>query len=329
MSPLAPKDPHNTSPAIEESSVAARRQLLAMGRAQPAARSALRRGEERAAAFFLAPGLFGVLAFIAFPVVFSFAISLTRWDIIGQPEFVGVANYLNLLGDAQFHQYLRNTFIYAGSVVSLGIIIPFALALALNMPLRGRNVFHTVYFLPVAVSFVATGLIWRWMFDPALGLINYSLGLIHVPGPDWSLDPLWAWVSLIIVATWKSLGYNMVIFRAALHGIPTELYEAAAIDGAAGWARFRYITVPLVTPALFFVLVTSLIFSLQVFDPIYIMTRGGPARATTSLVYYLFENGFQWFKMGYAATIAWVLFGVILVITLVQWLVARRWVFYE
>ncbi len=291
--------------------------------------SSRNRGEERAAAFFLAPGLFGVLAFVAFPVVFSFAISLTRWDIIGKPEFVGADNYVHLLDDPQFHRYLRNTLIYAGSVVSLGIVIALTLALALNLPLRGRNFLRTVYFLPVAVSFVAAGMIWRWMFDPSLGLINYLLGLAHLRGPDWALDPFWAWASLIVVAVWKSLGYNTVIFLAALQSIPAELYEAAAIDGATGWRRLRYITMPLLTPALFFVIVTSLIFALQVFDPIYIMTEGGPARATTSLVYYLFENGFQWFKMGYAAAIAWYLFALLLIVTLVQWLMARRWVFYE
>lgn len=287
------------------------------------------RREERAAAFFLAPGLLGVLAFVVFPVVFSFAISLTRWDIIGKPGFVGADNYAHLWGDPQFRRYLGNTFVYAGAVVSLGIVIALALALALNLPLRGRNIFRTVYFLPVAVSFVAAGLIWRWMFDPAAGLINYLLGLLHLRGPDWALDPFWAWVSLIVVAIWKSLGYNMVIFLAALQSIPAELYEAAAIDGATGWRRLRHITMPLLTPALFFVIVTSLIFALQVFDPIYIMTQGGPARATTSLVYYLFENGFEWFKMGYAAAIAWYLFAILMIVTLVQWLMARRWVFYE
>ncbi len=297
----------------------------------PVSRSSVgwRRREASLAWLFLSPGLLGLLAFVAVPVGFSFYISLTRWDLIGRPEFVSADNYLRLLQDPLFRLYLRNTLVYAAANVSLGLLLPFGLALAVNARIRGRALFRTFHFLPVAVSFVAAGLIWRWMFDPDLGLINYTLSLAGVRGPNWALTPFWAWVSLVVAATWKNLGYNMVLFLAGLQNIPDHLHEAAAIDGADGWGRFRHITLPLITPTLFFVMVTSLISSLQVFDSIYIMTRGGPARATTSLVYYLFNNGFQWFKMGYAAAIAWALFALILLVTLVQWALARRWVFYE
>jgi multiple sugar transport system permease protein len=219
--------------------------------------------------------------------------------------------------------------------VPLGVLCALALALALNQKIRGITFYRTIYFIPVVSSMIAVALMWRWMYNPTSGILNYILNSVfdffHLPfsAPEWLQSTRWAMPAIILMSVWKGLGYNMVLFLAGLQGIPTHLYEAAEIDGASSFKKFLHITLPLLTPTTFFIVIIAIIGSFQVFEQAYIMTQGGPARATVTTVYHIYENGFQWYKMGYASAIAWVLFALILVVTLVQWKYQDRWVFYE
>ena len=251
------------------------------------------------------------------------------------PKWLGLANFVRLVSDEDFWHSLRATLYYILGSVPLGIVFSLALALALNQKLRGIAIYRTIYFIPVVSSMIAVALMWRWMYNPTAGILNYGLDQIfkflHLPftPPDWLQSRTWAMPAIILMSVWKSLGYNMVLFLAGLQGISTHLYEAAEIDGATSWHKFRRITLPLLTPTTFFIVIISIIGSFQIFEQAYIMTQGGPARATVTTVYYIYENGFQWYKMGYASAVAWVLFALILVVTLVQWRYQARWVFYE
>jgi multiple sugar transport system permease protein len=204
------------------------------------------------------------------------------------------------------------------------------LAIALNQQLRGMHVFRAAYFLPTITSAVAAATVWRWIYEPNFGLLNsllYAIGVEHPP--TWISSPAWAMPALILLGIWQGLGFQMVIFLAGLQGIPAHLYEAAAIDGAGWWARFRHITLPLISPTTFFVLIISVIGSYQVFDQAFVLTEGGPGYATTTLVYYIYEYGFQFFKMGYAAAMAWILFAIVFVLTVIQFRIQARWVHYD
>jgi len=202
--------------------------------------------------------------------------------------------------------------------VPAGMAVALALALAMNQPLRGIRIYRTVYFIPVVCSSVAVALVWKWFYNTEFGVLNWVLSLVGIPPQGWITTSRWAMPAIALTVIWKSMGYNMVIFLAGLQDIPQHLYEAAAIDGAASWARFRYITLPLLTPQLFFVLVISVIGSFQAFDMVYVMTGGGPGNATQVYNYYIWQNAFQFFKMGYASALAYILFAIIFLITLVQ-----------
>ncbi len=292
---------------------------------KPATREAI------AAYLFLLPNLVGFLVFTVLAVVASAAISLTNWDLLSAPEFVGLDNYRALLtDDPLFRKVLVNTAYFTGVSVPLAIVISLALALALNQGIRGLPIFRAAYFMPVITAMVVVALIWRWFYNPDFGVLNYLLLKLGVDNPpNWLASQQWAMPAVIIMAVWKQLGYNMVIFLAGLQAIPDSLYEAAAIDGAGRWARFRHITLPLLTPTTFFILIVSLIGSLQVFDAVLVLTGGGPANATRTIVFHIWEQAFQFLKMGYAAAVAWILFFLIFAITLVQWRLQRRWVYYE
>lgn len=294
-----------------------------------------RRREMRAAFLFLLPNVIGFVVFMIGPLLSSLGFSLLKWNLLTPPEFKGLHNYLALLQDEQFWRSLKATFYYLGGSVPLGIVLSLALALALNQPIKGIRFFRTVYFIPVVSSMVAVALMWRWMYNPTSGILNFMLNrtfaALHLPltAPDWLQSPVWAMPAIIFMSVWKSMGYNMVLFLAGLQGIPRHLYEAAEIDGASSQRQFWRITLPLLTPTTFFVLIMSIIGSFQVFEQAYIMTQGGPVRSTVTTVYYIYENGFQWHKMGYASSVAWALFAMILAVTLVQWRLQDRWVFYE
>ena len=279
----------------------------------------MKRREWLAAAIFLAPNMIGLTVFIVIPVIAGFVISFTEWDMLSAPEFIGFDNYVELLTDDRFFWLtLKNTLVYSLFVIPGSIVISLLLALALNTHIRGVGIYRTIYFLPFVSSTIAISLVWKWIMHPDFGILNGFLGLFGVPRLGWLQDRNMALFSVAIVAIWHSAGYNMTIFLAGLKGIPRTYYEAAEIDGATYWQRFWRITFPLLTPTLFFVLVISLIGSFQVFNLVYIMTDGGPGSSTQVYVYYLWENAFSYFRMGYASAMAYILFLIMLVITLFQ-----------
>ena len=279
----------------------------------------MKRREWLAAAIFLAPNMIGLTVFIVIPVIAGFVISFTEWDMLSAPEFIGFDNYVELLTDDRFFWLtLKNTLVYSLFVIPGSIVISLLLALALNTHIRGVGIYRTIYFLPFVSSTIAISLVWKWIMHPDFGILNGFLGLFGVPKLGWLQDRNMALLSVAIVAIWHSAGYNMTIFLAGLKGIPRTYYEAAEIDGATYWQRFWRITFPLLTPTLFFVLVISLIGSFQVFNLVYIMTDGGPGSSTQVYVYYLWENAFSYFRMGYASAMAYILFLIMLVITLFQ-----------
>jgi multiple sugar transport system permease protein len=292
--------------------------------------SPLRRQETIAGYLFLLPNILGFLIFSSIPVVATLTISLLDWDLIRAPRFVGIDNYVKLLtDDAVFRKVLFNTAYYVIGTVPAGIILSLLLALAMNANVRGIAFFRAVFFIPVISASVAVAVMWRWLYNTDFGLINLVLTSVGLKAVPWLSSTAWAMPAVILMAIWKSLGYNMVIFLAGLQSIPVHLHEAAAIDGANGIQRFRHITLPLLAPTTFFVLVISVISSFQVFDLAFVLTKGGPGDATNTMVMYIYNQAFQFFHMGYAAAIAWVLFAIIFVITLLQHQLQKRWVHYE
>ncbi len=263
-------------------------------------------------------------------MLFSVFLSLCRWDIFTPAQFIGLGNYRKLAADPLFVKSLANTLFYTAFAVPLGVAGALGLSILLNQKIRGITIYRTVYYLPAVVSGVAVALLWRWIFNPDFGVLNAILsGVFRVANPPhWLWDEQWSKPSLILMSLW-GIGGGMVIFLAGLQGIPEQLYEAAQIDGASVIQRFRHITLPMLSPVIFFNLIMGIIGSFQVFVQVYIMTGGGPANSTLFYVLYLFNNGFQFFKMGYASALAWVLFVIILAVTLVQFKLAGRWVYYE
>lgn len=280
------------------------------------------------AVVFLLPNLLGFLVFILGPVIASFGLSFTNWDLLTQVKWAGFKNYQTLLSDQIFWKVLWNNIYYTVGTVPIGIVISLFLAIALNQKIKGVKVFRAIYFLPVISSTVAVAVVWQWLYNPEFGLLNYLLHLLGIDGPKWLTSTTWAMPAVMISSIWKGLGFNMLLFLAGLQGIPQIYYEAAQIDGASWWRQFRNITIPLLSPTTFFVVVMSIINSFQVFDQIYIMTGGGPARSTSVLVHYLYQNAFQYFKMGYASAIAYVLFFLVFIVTLIQLQRSKKWVVY-
>ncbi|MFL5567162.1 MAG: carbohydrate ABC transporter permease [Gemmatimonadaceae bacterium] len=273
---------------------------------------------------FAAPALILIFVFFFLPVGASLLLSVTDFDIyaVGDPSnarFIGSANYSRLLHSPESWKALKNTFIFAlvGGPLTVGASL--AAALLVNAKLaRFRGFFRTVYFIPFVTTLVAVSVVWRYMYHPQYGLIDYTLAKVGVKGPDWLGDPHWALAAIILMSVWKNFGYNMLIFIAGLQAIPQDLYDAAEIDGAGPVRRFSAVTLPLLGPTLLFVGVITMIGYFQLFSEPYVMTQGGPLRATTSVVLMMYEEGFRWWRMGYAAAIAFVLFVVILIATLVQ-----------
>ena len=286
----------------------------------------IRREETIAGYLFLLPNFIGFGIFMLFPILFAFYIMLTDWSLSAEPQFIGFKNFETMINDRLFWKSLTNSFYYTFVAVPTGIFIAFWLALALNRKMRGIIFFRTIYFLPQITLTVAAATIWRWIYQPEIGLINYLLGLIGIDGPNWIHDTSWAMPSVIIMSNWQGIGFAMLVLLAGLQGVPEEYYEAAAIDGASSWQRLRFVTLPMLSPAIFFVVVTSLIGAFQSFDQFFVLTQGGPADATMPLTLYIFKNAFQFFKMGYGAALSAVLFVIILIITLIQWQLAKRWV---
>ena len=288
------------------------------------------RGWRRAgvAALFLAPSLLPMLAFVLAPMGASLVLTLFEWNLLRAPEFVGLDNFGEVLGSRDFHAAVLHTLQFVAGYLPLVVIGGLGIALALNQVTRGAGLLRTAYFLPVVTSWVVVALMWQWLLNPTSGIVNFVLGLAGIAGPGWWTDPGWAMPSIILASAWKDLGFVMIIFLAGLQAIPRDYYEAAAIDGAGRAARFRHITLPLLSPATFFVVIISLINSFQVFDQVWVMTGGGPAGATTVVVTEVVRNAFSYGQFGFAAAMSWLLFAVILAVTLVQFRFQKRWVTY-
>jgi multiple sugar transport system permease protein len=278
---------------------------------------------------FIAPTVIGLLLFTAGPVLMAALLSFTSWDLITPPEWVGFGNYARAYRDELFVQSLWNTVYYTLGTVPVGVLISLLLAIAMNQKLRGIIVYRTLYFLPIVSSVVTISLLWTWIYYPDFGILNYLIRTIGLAPINWLQSTAWAMPAIIIMSIWAGLGYNMVILLAGLQGIPEELYDAAHIDGAGRVQTFWHITIPMLSPVIFFVLVLSLIGSFQVFSSAYVMTQGGPLNATLTIVYLIFNQGFRYFRMGYSSALAVVLALIILVLTLIQLRLQSRWIYYE
>lgn len=275
-------------------------------------------------ALFLAPGLSGLLLFTVGPILASLGLTLFEWDLLTPPRFVGLQNFVDLSRDREFWAALRHTLVFIAGYVPSVTVLALLVALALNTKLRGLLTLRTAFFLPVVSSWVAVALLWSWLFNPRFGLLNYLLGLLGITGPNWLFDPAWAMPAIVLTSVWKDLGFVMVLFLAGLQAIPLDYYEAAALDGASPFQQLWRITIPLLAPTTFFVTVISLINSFQVFDQVWIMTGGGPAGATSVLVEQVVKHAFSYGRMGYAAALSWVLFGLVFGVTLLQFRLQRQ-----
>lgn len=268
---------------------------------------------------FLSPTLIVFSVFVVFPVIFSFYLSFHKWNMFSAgTSFVGLDNYAATLANPEFWTVLKNTAAYTLGTVPLNMLVSLGAAYILNKKLIGKRLLRTALFIPVIMSPVAAAVVWRWVYEPNFGLLNYTLSFFGVPSINWLNDPTAAMFALIIMGVWKSFGVNMVLFSAGLQGIPEQYYEAAQIDGAGRGRQFWNITLPLLSPTTFFILVMSVIGSFQVFDTVYVLTSGGPLGSTKVLVFYLYEHAFKYFEMGYASAVAYLLFALVFVLTLLQ-----------
>jgi len=274
---------------------------------------------------FLTPFLLVFLPFFLLPALFSAVVSLTNWKIVGTPSFVGLQNYARLIKDPLFITALRNTLFYTAVIVPTMAILGLGLALLLNQPLRGRIITRLVVFASYVIMVSVVGIIWRWILDPTgAGILNYYLGLFGIPAQPWLAAPETAMLSIILATMWWTAGYNMVMYLAGLQDIPAELREAVRMDGANAWQEFWHLVLPSLRPVTFFVVVMSIAKSFQVFGQIWVMTQGGPSNSTLTIVNYLYVVGFTWYEMGYAAAIAYALFALLLVVTIVQFRIVSR-----
>ncbi len=287
--------------------------------------SNINKNDKLTAMIFILPAVLGTLIFIVIPVIFSFSLSFVNWDLLSPITFAGVNNYKDVLTDKTFLQVLSNTFVFAISTSVFSVIIPLVLACILNSKIRGSNFYKTAYFLPFITPMIVIAIVWQWIFDPNIGLLNQ---LFHL-NIKWLYDARYAMPALIAVSVWKLIGYNMIIFLSGLSAINQEVLEAAKIDGANSWQTFKNVTVPLLSPTIFFVIVITSISSFQVFDLIYIMTEGGPNNSTMVLVYSIYKYAFEFFDVGKASAIAYILFAIIFVLVLFQWKLRKKMVYNE
>ena len=286
---------------------------------------------------FISPGILGFLAFVAYPIVASFYYSMTAYNLIQPPVFLGLENYQKLLtGDRQFWTSMGNTLYMVLIALPLGLVVNLLIAFLLNSKLRGIALYRTLFYLPSIIPIVASSIVWLYILNPQYGLLDWALGQLGLYQPGWLLDPSWSKPSLILVGLWAG-GNGVLIYLAGLQDVPQELYEAAELDGANAIQKTRHVTIPMITPVIFFNLITGMIGYFQYFTEAYVMTRGnssnavagGPADSTLFYSLYLFQNGFEYFKMGYAAAQAWILFWIIVVFTIIVFRSSSRWVFYR
>lgn len=278
-----------------------------------------KKGDFLSALLFLSPTLVIFTAFILFPVFFSFYLSFHSWNMFsGDTTFVGLENYSRMIQDAEFWQVLGNTAVYTFGTIPINMALSLWVAYLLNKKLKGKKFLRTAFFAPVIISPVAAAVIWRWMYDPNFGLVNYLISFLGIGSINWLNEPTAAMFALIIMGVWKTFGINMILFSAGLQGIPDNYYEAAELDGAGKWAKFYHITIPMLAPTTFFIMIMSMISSFQVFDIVYVLTSGGPMGSTKVLVFYVYEYAFKFFEMGYASAISYFLFAVLFILTMLQ-----------
>jgi multiple sugar transport system permease protein len=289
---------------------------------------ALSRREAIMGYLFISPWLFGFIVFLIGPILASLYLSFTTYKPGQTPVWIGLENYVRMFGDDLFYHSLRITTVYTVLSVPLGLITALGLAVLLNQGVRGLRFFRTAFYLPSLISGVAVAIVFAWFFNTNFGVINFFLSLFGIDGPNWLGDPDWTLPAFVIMSLW-GIGGTVVIFIAALQGVPVELYEAAELDGATSWRRFLNITLPLISPVILFSLITGVIATFQTFAVSYIMTGGGPANASLFYLLYLYRNAFNWFEMGYASALAWFLFLIILVCTLILLRSSELWVHYE
>ena len=277
-----------------------------------------------AAYFFLTPALLAIFIFFLLPVLAAFVMSFTDFDIYSlgnfrYVQFVGFKNYLQILNDPLFWQALKNTFYFVIAGGPLSIAVSLGAAILLNSKLvKYKGFFRLVYFMPVVTTLVAVSVLWRFIYHPKFGILNYLLSFIGIKGIDWLGDPNWAMPAIIFMAVWKNFGYNMIIFIAGLQNIPEDLYEAASIEGASAWQQFKNITLPMLAPTTLFITIITMIGYFQLFAEPYVMTQGGPLNSTLSIVLYMYQEGFRWWNMGYSSALAFILFFIILIVSLIQ-----------
>lgn len=298
--------------------------------AAPVRKRPLRRrmGYAGTIAVFLLPSLIPLVAFVIAPMISAGWTSLHEWNLIGSMKWVGFGNYAALVGDPATRNAFLHTLYYIVGYLPVVYVGGLALALALNAKMKGRALLRGVYFLPVVTSWVVVALVWRWLLNPSVGIVNHALALIGIHGPGWWADPAWSMPSIILASAWKDLGFVMVILLAGLQAINQDLYEAAEIDGAGFWRRLFSITLPLLSPSTFFVVVLSLINGFQVFDQVFVMTGGGPNNSSQVVVQQVYDLTFRYGQAGMASALSWLLFLVILVVTLVQFFGQKKWVNY-
>lgn len=284
-----------------------------------------------AAFLFLTPTLAGFLIFVLGPMLAAVGLSFFKWGLLSSPEFAGLSNYTLLLNDNRLGAIFGATLKIALTVVVLnvGLGLLFGVLLEQKMPAILRQFFRLSYFFPFVVSVSAVALIWAFLMNRDLGLLNYYLGFLGIRRINWLGSSQWAPYAVIIISVWKNLGFNVLVFLGGLQTIPRDFYEAAEVDGASQWAQFRYITLPLLSPVTLFLFVINSINAFQIFSEPYVLTEGGPGDASRTIVLYIYEQGFRFFNLGYASTVALLLFAIILVLTLLQFKLSQRWAFYE
>jgi multiple sugar transport system permease protein len=269
-------------------------------------------------AAFLGPSLIGMTLFVFLPILASLVLSFTDWDMLSEINWIGLANYKKALASTNEISALLNTLKFILGYLPSVLVISLGLAILLNKNIKGRVFYRAVYFVPVVSSWVAISLIWQWLLNPKYGLVNYGLSLFGIDGPGWLYDPNWAMTGIIMTSVWKDIGFVMVIYLAGLQEIPEYLYEAADLEGATAWDKFRHITLPMLKRTTFFVTTISLINSFQVFDQVWVMTQGGPANSTAVMMTQIYKNAFEYFQMGYASALSWILFALIFSVTIVR-----------
>ncbi len=288
-----------------------------------------KRSNINAAYIFLTPALAAIFVFFFLPVIAAFLISFTDFDIYAlgdysNARYVGIDNYLKIFSDPLFWKAISNTFYFVIMAGPLSIMVSLLAAMVLNAKIvRFKAIFRLTYFLPVVTTLIAVAIVWRFIYHPRFGILNYLISFVGINPIDWLGDPIFAMPAIVIMAVWKNFGYNMIIFIAGLQNIPEHLYEAAFLEGANAWQRFRYITLPMLAPTTIFISIITMIGFFQLFAEPYIMTQGGPLNSTLSIVQYMYQEGFRWWNMGYSAALAFVLFAIILIGTLIQFKVQR------